>query len=204
MQQVNLLNPFLVPRVEPLVAGHMLMLWGGFALILGALTVWQWVSLNELEAQKREGQFRMAALREEAALKPLRSPQEVVQSIEQLRVRLQDIEQLLSVLGSRPKKKFSKVLTALSDAQTQGLWLTEILVDQKGAPELSLRGRAEHSEAIPLYLQNLTVQESLAGQKFAKFDVSAIQDPDARGVTFSIQASAGSNRTSSSNSRELR
>jgi hypothetical protein len=197
MQQVNLLNQSLVPRVEPLVAGHMLMLWGGFALILGALTVWHWVSLNDLEAQKREGEFRMATLREEAALQPLRSPQEVVQRIEQLRARLQDIEQLLGVLGSRPKKKFSDVLTALSDAQAQGLWLTEILVDQKSAPQLSLRGRAEHSEAIPLYLQNLTVQENLAGQTFAKFDVSAIQDPDASGVTFSIQAA-------SSNARELR
>lgn len=74
---------------------------------------------------------------------------------------------------------FSGQLVSLARQNAEGIWLTRIRVSAPGA-RTTLEGRALSPAAVPLYLQQLSVEAALAGQGF---DVFEIQRPEKAGET---------------------
>jgi hypothetical protein len=68
------------------------------------------------------------------------------------------------------QKGFAEYLRAFSRQSVNGLWLTGFTI--AGSGDLEIRGRTLSPDLVPSYIQRLNREEVLAGQSFARLEMS--------------------------------
>jgi Tfp pilus assembly protein PilN len=109
--------------------------------------------------------------------------------IKKLSIELKQRERISNVLSSRSfgnSSGFSSYLEAFAKGHVQGTWLTSVNIKQGGSL-LGLKGKTLSSELVPVYIQNLTKEESLSGSSFNVMEIARVEtvegDPE---LSFSI------------------
>jgi len=77
---------------------------------------------------------------------------------------------------------YAQLLGALARVSVEGVWLTRIQFAESGG-DLSLAGKANRAELVPVYLERLRSEEALRGLTFARLEVTrAVATPAAPGA----------------------
>lgn len=177
MQQVNLLRGDLVPKQQPLLARHVLLVWAAFGGLLLLFSTWQGVSWWGLSQDAAVAQQQVEQLRKANATLAHQvelEPQRLRRELQTLRQQLEQNAALVEALQSSADKGFSQYLVDLSQAHIDGLWLEQITVSQ--APlYVRLQGSALDPIQVPRFLQNLSAQSGFSGRHFSRFDLSVDQ-----------------------------
>ena len=80
------------------------------------------------------------------------------------------IQQILGTQAFGNDKGFSPYLEAFARQHVQGSWLTNIAIVQGGA-SVQLEGKTLSSEYVPIYLQQLSNEQVLAGSSFNSMEL---------------------------------
>jgi Tfp pilus assembly protein PilN len=99
---------------------------------------------------------------------------EVAGELTRLNATLLDQQRLIEVLRDRPlgdTAGFSAYLAALGRQRTAELWLTAIAVNG-GTGAIELAGRSLDAKLVPEYMQRLSSEPALAGQRFDRFEIT--------------------------------
>lgn len=179
MQQVNLLSDELRPRSEPLAASQFLLLWAGFAVLLGVVSAWQGMSLWNLHDEKISTAEALAQLRSENAVRRMAStdPVELKSSVADLATEQRRQQQLLSLLRMEQETLgFAAYLKSLAEARVEGLWLDNIQISHGVQRQVRLSGIAQDALHVPELLHNLAEQAPFAGQRFKSLTLEANGD----------------------------
>lgn len=89
---------------------------------------------------------------------------------------------------------FSPQIRALAERRLEGVWLTQVLLDE-GGKYVSLKGRAIGEEMLPQYIERLAgrIGESrFPGGRFG--EVSLKRETDEAGIRFELRTQAGEGR----------
>ena len=93
---------------------------------------------------------------------------------------------------SRPQDNsfngFAQYLLGLARQHVQGLWLTEINLQQSGET-MSMQGRALQPELVPRYIQGLRAETVFMGKQFREFSVEQVSGEEPI-VAFSVSGMA--------------
>ena len=180
MQQVNLyLDEF--KQIEPPFSAllNAVLLAGIFILsiiISVILFIVVWYEQSQLQIVQQDLNKWQQAL--EVAQKKYPEPlvdSALTQKIESLEQGSQRNQKLLRFLSTRnmnvESQSFSKLLTALTEIQQPGLWLTEITIT-KGGASLSFSGFTQQASALPEYLKKLSKLNEFKDLHFKVFDMN--------------------------------
>jgi hypothetical protein len=99
---------------------------------------------------------------------------EVAGELARLNATLLDQQRLIEVLRDRPlgdTAGFSPYLAALGRQRTSELWLTAIAVNG-GTGAIEIAGRSLDAKLVPEYMQRLSGEPALAGQRFDRFEIT--------------------------------
>ena len=180
MQQVNLyLDEF--KQIEPpfsallnavLLAGILILSIIISVILFGVV----WYEKSQLQIVQQDLNKWQQAL--EVAQKQYPEPlvdSALTQKIEKLEQGSQRNKKLLRFLSTRnmnvESQTFSKLLTALTEIQQPGLWLTEITIT-KGGASLSFSGFTQQASALPEYLKKLSKLSEFEDMHFKVFDMN--------------------------------
>lgn len=191
-QQVNLYQP-IFRQQKILFSARTLLI---FSLGLAALLLF-WSTLigqrvgtleAELERQRASEQralVQLASLRESM---PTAIPSDTLQGrVDQLEQQRSELRASLQALGQAQPAASAQLherLAALSRRQPQGMWMTELSLDERRG-DLILRGRALSAGLIPAYLAELSLEPLISGTGFRQIRLEAADD-DTPGVHFFI------------------
>jgi Tfp pilus assembly protein PilN len=105
---------------------------------------------------------------------PAKAKNELLQKeIARVSKELEQRKRIQQILGTRQfgnDKGFSPYLEALARQHVNGAWLTRISIKNGGAL-LSLEGKTLASEYVPVYLQKLAMEQTLAGSSFNSMEL---------------------------------
>ena len=180
MQQVNLyLDEF--KQIEPpysallnavLLAGILIL----SIIISVVLFIVVWYEQSQLQIVQQDLNKWQQAL--EVAQKKYPEPlvdAALTLKISNLEKNSQRNEKLLRFLSTRnmnvESQSFSKLLTALTEIQQPGLWLTEITI-AKGGASISFSGFTQQANALPEYLKKLSKLSEFEDMHFKVFDMN--------------------------------
>lgn len=195
-QQVNLYQP-IFRQQKILFSAHTLVLMStGFALVLLLVSTLLGQRVGTLETElERQRQFEQQALTQLARLRetlPEVTPDEALQGhIEQLEQQRGRLRASLQALGqARPAAaaQLPQRLAALSRRQPEGMWLTELHLDERRNAVI-LRGRALSASLVPDYLDALSAEPLISGTGFRQLRLEATDD-HIPGVHFFISTQA--------------
>ena len=99
---------------------------------------------------------------------------DVAGELERLNATLIDQQRLIEVLREQPlgdTAGFAPYLAALGRQRTPMLWLTAIAVNG-GTGAIELAGRSLDAKLVPEYMQRLSGEPALAGQRFDRFEIT--------------------------------
>jgi Fimbrial assembly protein (PilN) len=193
-QQINLYQPIFRRQQQVFSAATLLQIVGVFlvALVLiYAYGLWQVWAL-EGEVVRLEGQQKAQTV-QLAQLDPSLSSQrrrDAEQEIKRLNETLLTQQALIDVLRKHPlgtTAGFSAQLAALAHQHTNGLWLTRIAIDGASG-RMELAGVGLNPSLLPQYLQSLSNEPALSGQRFETLAMERAND-QAR-VTFRAASDA--------------
>lgn len=193
-QQINLYQPIFRKQRQIFSATTMLSSAGIVAVaLLGiyAFGLWQVTGL-EHEAVQLEGREK-AYTAQLARLDPTSGAQrrkQIEKELERLNATVLRQQRLAEVLRKRSVSStegFSADLAALARRHVGGLWLTKLSINgASGAIELA--GRAVAPELVPEYLQSLSEEPALSGQRFDRLQIE--RDENASMVQFRVTSRA--------------
>ena len=83
---------------------------------------------------------------------------------------------------SEERIRFSALLEGLGRRRINGLWLSEVSIDQKGG-SMQLQGNVLNPELVPLFLADLKKEKAFTGTEFRKIKIEQ-QNPDNRLLQF--------------------
>jgi len=176
-QQINLLTDDLRRRQEPLTFRHLLVLWGAFGVCLALYTGWDGLSLWQLNSQHElnEEQAAMLARANDALRADFdgRLDPQLQAEVDDLRARQTEQQQLMSLLlgyQSHREEGFSVYLDDLADHTVDGMWLSQIMLEQGGA-RIHLKGMTTDAIHLPEFLQRLSQGSSFRGHLFDDFEI---------------------------------
>lgn len=173
MQHLNLYSQ-LDKQVEPLLSArqqaHYL---GMVAVLMVVICVLLWFSGSRLDNQLQSVSAEQTAISEQlAAAKAkkarLENNPQLDQSIASLEREVNFRRRLLDTIapqGASPGKGFAEHLSGLARQHIDGLWFTEIQL-QDGGHQMALLGQTRQPEYVPQYLQKLADEEVFAGHRF--------------------------------------
>ncbi|HVK56529.1 MAG TPA: PilN domain-containing protein [Burkholderiales bacterium] len=177
-QYINLLNPALHKRRDPLSARVLLAAVLTAIFVLAVSGGWARYSANDLIQQARSGEARLKVEREKlvsavkgaAERKPdTRLIEELVRAEAVLKTRGELIDLIES--GALGKTEgFSAHLRALARQSMTGLWLTDFSVGPGGSG-LEINGKALNADLLPTYIRKLNSESVFQGQSFAMINV---------------------------------
>ena len=180
-QQVNFYTDQFKPKKELLTLENMVVVWlAGIVLVL---------ALYNFELEKSEiskNHWLMAQKREQHQQGQLQSLQEsfsargdavvLEKTLQNLQANLQQRNFVLEQLGLRAdgmRKGVSGLLESLASIPIDGLWLTDIQVNQG---QLSVSGLTMDVEKVPQLIQRLQNISSLQDKRFARLEVKSEEE----------------------------
>lgn len=182
-QQVNLYQPVFRQQKILFSARTLVILSVGFAaiLLLWSTLLSQRVGTleAELERQRESEQRAMAQLTSLREAMPETTPDETLQAridqLEQQRAQLRASLQALGQAQPAAAAQLPERLDALSRRQPDGMWLTELSLDERQR-DVVLRGRALSASLIPAYLSELSLEPVISGTGFRQVRLEAADD----------------------------
>jgi Tfp pilus assembly protein PilN len=195
-QQVNLYQPIFRKQRQIFSAVTMAQAAAVVAVALLGFYVyglWQVLGLEAevVQLEGREKAFTAQLARIDPSLTSNRRA-EVEQELKKLNETLLGQQRLVEVLRDQPlgtTEGFSGYLSALGRQHKPGLWLTQLAING-GTRALELTGRSVRAELVPEYLQSLSREPALAGQKFDRLDIGR----DDSGITFRATSRAATEK----------
>lgn len=187
-QQINLYQPIFRKQRQIFSARTMLASAGIVAaalLLIYGYALWQVTGL-ENEAVQLQGREK-AYTAQLARLNPDASDtrrKDIEQQLKRLNATLLGQQKLIDVLRDRPSSStegFSADLAALARRHVDGLWLTSVSING-GTGAIELIGTAVTPNLVPRYLQLLSKEPALAGQRFDRLQIE--RDKDGSKVLF--------------------
>lgn len=171
-QQVNLYLPEFRPSREWLNATRVLWLVLAAALIMAAVSgydYWRLTRLQDQQATLQSGLDELARETEELERRVAEamSNEQLQQELETRQARLQRTRNLLDFLEDTRlggTEGFSAIMKDLSRASFQGLWLTDVHIAQ-GGEVVTLQGVARQSAMVPGFIGRLGNGESTLSQR---------------------------------------
>ena len=177
-QQINLYQPIFRKQRQIFSAATMLQALAIVTVALLAIYGYGLLGVRGLEAEVVQLEGRERALNVQLArIDPSFSQgrrHEVDGELKRLNATLLDQQRLIEVLREQPlglTAGFSQYLTALGRQRTPELWLTDIVVNG-GTAAIELAGRSLDPTLVPEYLQRLSREAALAGQRFDRFEIT--------------------------------
>jgi hypothetical protein len=177
-QQINLYQPIFRKQRQIFSAAAMLQALAIVTIALLAIYGYGWVRVNALEAEVVQLEGRERALTTQLArIDPSLNQgrrDEVAGELARLNATLLDQQRLIEVLREQPlgdTAGFSPYLAALGRQRTAELWLTAIAVNG-GTGAIELAGRSLDAKLVPEYMQRLSGEAALAGQRFDRFEIT--------------------------------
>lgn len=183
-QQINLLDPSLLPRrdwLSPAWVGAMLL---GVVGVLIAAAVFGWLR----EAQERE-HFAAAERRLRDAQSQLTSLaaqqsrqiidpalQGEVALVEQVLSAKEEVVQVLDRGALGERKGFSAYMYGFARQGVEGVWLTGFDLSA-GRNTLEVRGRMRQESLLPRFVQQLNQEPVFQGRRFAALDMKRLDTP---------------------------
>jgi Tfp pilus assembly protein PilN len=191
-QEINLYQPIFRRQRQIFSAATMLGIVGTVSVALATIWlvgVWQAGALEteaiRLEGQERALTQRLASLDTGAGE---RRRHEVERDIERLTIEVDVQQRLIGVLADRPLAStdgFSPHLTALARRHRSGVWLTDIAIDG-GSGAIELTGHALSADRVAAYLQDLSHESALSGQRFELMRIERSENE--AGVVFRVSS----------------
>lgn len=181
-QQINLYQPIFRKQRQIFSAATMLTTAGIVAvalLVIYAYALWQVRGL-EKEAVQLQGREK-AYTAQLAGLNPKADDahrKEIDAKLKRLNTTLLRQQKLIEVLRDRPSSSangFSADLMALARRHVEGLWLTSVSING-GTGAIELMGTAVKPDLVPHYLQQLSKEPALAGQRFDRLQIEREKD----------------------------
>lgn len=192
-QNINLLNPALLPRPEPLPVRRMAWLlalaalgcalWAGWQMRQAALQRQAHAAAEQAYRAERE-----ALARAIAALPPALSANALAQQAAALEARLSRQQEQLQQLAQgrlEPARRHSALLRLLASDPPAGIWLTEI---QAGPEPVRLQGQALQAPALRDWMQRLGQAPYFEGRPLEHLQAERLQ---AEAASASASAAAG-------------
>lgn len=176
-QQINLYQPIFRKQRQTFSARVIFAITGAVSVALLAIhgLGWWQVTRLETEAAQLEGraralEARLASVDQTGAIERRK---EIDAKIEHMNDAWLAQQRLVEVLHEQPLSStqgFSRYLAALARRHTKGLWLTEVSINGRTAA-IELAGRALEPELVPEYLQSLSHEPALSGQRFDRLEI---------------------------------
>ena len=189
MQQVNLLTDDLKPTPMLLSLGQALLVWCGIGGILGALSLFDAVSLWRTNVERAALEEQLQELREVTAeLESSSTPRlkhELTRLVDRLRTSYDERRsafRMLELGASFPREGFARHLEDLAANPIDGLWLTRIELGD-GGRSVQLTGHALAAARVPDFLQALGTETAFDGVRFSEF---SLKNPEAGPLEFVI------------------
>ncbi len=180
-QQINLFDPSLRPRREPLDALTMVI---SLLVLLGALLGYDQYARRQLatletqrtamDSQAKELQARVAQLG--AGRTPDKA---LLEQITRTENQVRDWQQLLERLrgtGIGNTEGHAKFLEALARQHAEGVWLTQISVGDSGE-DFTLKGRMLRPDLLGHYIGLLNSEQALRGKAIGQMEVFRKSEP---------------------------
>lgn len=184
LQQVNLYQPALRRRKEPLSAIAMLEACGLAIGLLGAMYGYELYELNTLQAAN-EGKLKalnqmretVAALQKtQRARDPGKALEQEIQTTQKELARRRRLVDLLSRGSFGNTSGFSEQFAALARQRIDGAWLTQIGI-AAGGESVTLQGITRAPELVPIYLERLLEEKAFTGLAFDEMEISRGSQP---------------------------
>jgi hypothetical protein len=177
-QQINLYQPIFRKQRQIFSAATMLQALAIVTVALLAIYGYGQVRVRGLEAEVVQLEGRERALDVQLArIDPSLNRghrDEVAGELARLNATLLDQQRLIEVLREQPlgdTAGFSPYLAALGRQRQPALWLTAIAVNG-GSRAIELAGRTLDAKLVPEYMQRLSGEPALAGQRFDRFEIT--------------------------------
>lgn len=178
-QQINLLNPDLLPRRDWLSLSSVLLVVLAIALVEVALvakaTVEREALARQETAMKEESKRLTEQLLTVSKIMSERRPDPTLEAQVALRAaEVRSSDEVLAAVRSLSVNDagFSGYLRGFSKQAMNGLWLTEFAFAADG---LTIKGRMLENGLMPVYIQRLNSEPSLKGRNFASLDMKAVE-----------------------------
>jgi len=192
-QQINMYQPML--RKQKVVFSAMTMLQVGlfFLVIFSSSYAYQSIKLKPHKKQLVTIDQELVQLGSQLAVlenSRKKSKSKLIEhEIKKLTKELKQRERIANVLSSKSfgnSSGFSSYLEAFAKGHVQGTWLTSVNIEQGGA-SLGLKGKTLSSELVPVYIQKLAKEESLAGSSFNVMEIARVETVEGKPeLSFSI------------------
>ena len=177
-QQINLYQPIFRKQRQIFSAATMLQALAIVTVALLAIYGYGLLRVRGLETEVVQLEGRERALNVQLArIDPSFSQgrrDEVDGELKRLNATLLDQQRLIEVLRDEPlgdTAGFSPYLAALGRQRTPELWLTGLAVNG-GTGAIELAGRSLDPKLVPEYMQRLSGEAALAGQRFDRFEIT--------------------------------
>ncbi len=182
-QQINLYQPIFRQQKILFSARTLLIMSAGFVVVLLLWSTLLGQRVATLEAElERQRQSEQRALTQLTSLRealPETTPDETLQrrieQLEQQRARLRTSLQALDQAQPAAGARLPERLAALSRRQPDGMWLTELRLDER-RNDVVLRGRALSASLVPDYLNALGQEPVISGTGFRQVRLEATDD----------------------------
>lgn len=194
-QQINLYQPALRKRRALFSIWLAMQITGVFIIGLAGMYGYEQrqVAVREEQIVVLEQQLRQLVARQQsmsAQQQPVPS-RHLEQQVREAEQELAQKQRLAESLAARPvaaaSTGFSGHLTALARQRLNGLWLTQIIVQDNGS--VTLEGAAEEPELVPRYLDRLGREAAFQGTEFVYLNlVRGEEKTPAQAVTFTASS----------------
>lgn len=176
-QQINLLTDELKPRREPFTVNQLLAAWGGFAVVLLAISAWSgadYWQLSRKEAETTEQWRLLKETNERLRASYSQVPDAALEAkVAALRLEQYERQQLMRLLADYQNEQvtgFSGYLDDLANLGVDGMWLSEISL-QTGGRWIKLKGMTTDPAHVPEFLRELSETRSFDGHQFDGFEL---------------------------------
>lgn len=178
IQQINLYQPMFRKQKKVFSAMTMLQICVFFLFVFGGIYGYEIYSigpfkeqLNKADSDLQQLTAQMENLKKQqpAKAKSTLLKKEIARISNELEQR-KHIEQILKTHAFGNDKGFSSYMEAFARQHVEGSWLTKIFIKQ-GGTSVGLEGKALSSEYVPIYLQQLSKEQVLAGVSFNTMEI---------------------------------
>ncbi len=178
-QQVNLLIDDLRPQRAILTAVQAMSAVGVVAVLLVAMSTYQWFVETQVAAQRDALAAQLAVLADanekaRASINLVEDPK-LAAVVADLRAQLQSRTALTAALGGSTNGRsagFAEHLDELAANSQPGLWLTDVELTDGGS-RIRLAGMTTDPVLVPRFLKSLGGGTQFAGHHFDKFELAA-------------------------------
>lgn len=177
-QYINLLNPALRPRREPLTALSLAVTVCIVFVVLASGHLYlrlraeaRQVELKQLMSESKAEQDRLGAA--EKIVTEARPDAQLAAEIEAARAVLKSRQSAMVVLESGAlgdTEGFSEQFRAFARQATEGLWLTGFSLSGAGR-DMLIQGRSVSAEKVPAYIRRLNGEQVFQGRSFAALQI---------------------------------